>query len=65
METKVSELTVSQLKELISVIVQEKIEDTIEDLKSLMDPEYIQSIKEARAEYKAGKVTGIDDILDA
>ncbi len=65
MEIKVSELTVGQLRELISTIVQEKIEDTIEDLKSLMDEEYIQSIKEARAEYKAGKVTDIDDILNA
>ncbi|HRJ99526.1 MAG TPA: hypothetical protein PL089_07925 [Ignavibacteria bacterium] len=65
METKVSELTVSQLKELISTIVQEKIEDTIEDLKSLTDEGYIQSIKESRAEYKAGMVTDIDDILDA
>jgi len=65
METKVSELTVSQLKDLISAIVQEKIEDTIEDIKSLLDEDYIQSIKEARSEYKSGKVTGIDDTLDA
>ncbi|MFZ1323017.1 MAG: DUF2683 family protein [Ignavibacteria bacterium] len=65
METKVSDLTVSQLKELISAIVQEKMEDTIEELKSLFDEEYVESIREARSEYKAGKVTDIDDILDA
>ena len=46
METKVSDLTVSQLKELISAIVQEKMEDTIEELKSLFDEEYVESIRE-------------------
>lgn len=62
METKVSDLTVKQLKELISIIVQEKIEDAVEEFKSLNDKEYLDSIGEARKEYKAGKVTDLDDL---
>lgn len=64
METKVSNLTVNELKELISDVVEEKIEDVIEDIKSLLDIEYLKSIEEARKEYKEGKITSIDDILN-
>jgi hypothetical protein len=62
MEPKVSDLTVNQLKELISTVVQERIEDVIEDIKSMLDSDYVKSIEEARREYKEGRVTGIDNI---
>jgi len=65
METKVNDQTVSQLKDIISEVVRERIDDVIEDLKSLVDNDYIESVKEARKEYKEGKVTNIDDIMDA
>ncbi|HMS64118.1 MAG TPA: hypothetical protein PKD83_02560 [Ignavibacteria bacterium] len=64
METKVSNLTVNELKDLISNVVEEKIEDAIEELKSMLDLDYIKSIEEARKEYSDGKVTDIEDILN-
>lgn len=64
METKVSNLTVTELKNLISDVVEEKIEDVLEDIKSLLDVDFLKSIEEARKEYKEGKVTSIDDVLN-
>ena len=64
MENKVSELTVNELKNLISGVINEKMEDLIEDIKSLLDPEYIKSIQEAREDYKQGRVTDIDHIFN-
>jgi hypothetical protein len=62
MNEKVNDLTVDELKELISGVVQEKLDEMLEDIKLLLDDEYVQSIAEAREEYKNGKVTSIDDI---
>ena len=64
MENKVSELTVNELKKLISGVINEKMEDLIEDIKSLLDPEYIKSIQEAREDYKHGRVTDMNNILN-
>lgn len=64
MEAKVSNLTVTELKDIISNVVEEKIEDVIEDMKSLLDFDFQKSIEEARKEYNEGKVTGIDEILN-
>lgn len=65
MNEKVNELTVDELKDLISSVVQEKLDDMLEDVKLMLDSEYVNSIKEAREEYKQGKITSIDDILSA
>lgn len=64
MEIKVSDLTVNELKDLISGVVQEKVEDILEDLKLTLDSDFKKSIDEARKEYEEGKVTSIDDILN-
>jgi len=52
METKISDLTVDELKNLISRTVQETIENYLEDIKALSSKNYIDSIKEAREDYK-------------
>jgi len=65
MGNKVNELTVNELKELISGVINEKMEDLIEDIKSLLDPEFIKSVQEAREDYKQGRVTDIDHVLNA
>jgi len=54
MNTKISDLTVDELKDLISKTVQEAMEDYLEDIKALSSKDYINSIKEAREDYKAG-----------
>ncbi|MEO6695315.1 MAG: hypothetical protein ABIY50_00305 [Ignavibacteria bacterium] len=64
MEAKVSDLTVNELKDIISGVVQEKVEDILEDLKLILDSDFKKSIDEERIEYKEGKVTSIDDILN-
>lgn len=63
MDIKISDLTVNQLKEIISSTVQETIEDYLEDLKALSSKDYINSIREARADYKAGDFKDHDEIL--
>ena len=55
MDTKISDLTVNELKDLISKTVQEAVEDYLEDLKALSSKDYVNSIKESREDYKAGE----------
>ena len=63
MDTKISDLTVNELKELIASTVQETIEDYLEDLKALTSKDYINSIREAREEYKAGDYKDYNEVL--
>jgi len=56
MNTKISDLTIDELKNLISSIVHETMEDFLEDLEALSSKDYINSIKEAREDYKAGDI---------
>ena len=60
METKISDLTVDELKNLIASTIQETIEDYLEDIKALSSKNYIDSIKEAREDYKAGDYKNYD-----
>jgi hypothetical protein len=53
MDNRVSDLTIEELKNLISKTVQETIEDYLEDLKALSSKDYLNSIREARVEYNA------------
>jgi hypothetical protein len=63
MDIKISDLTVNELKELIATTVQETIEDYLEDLKALTSKDYINSIREAREEYKAGDYKDYNEVL--
>ncbi|HSP89211.1 MAG TPA: hypothetical protein VLN45_13835 [Ignavibacteriaceae bacterium] len=63
MNTKISDLTVDELKNLITKTVQESIEDYLEDLKALSSKDYINSIREAREDYKAGDYKDIDEVF--
>jgi len=63
MDTKISDLTVNELKELIATTVQETIEDYLEDLKALTSKDYINSVREAREEYKAGDYKDYNEVL--
>ena len=38
--------------------------DMLEDMLALRNPEYIKSIKQARAEVKAGKTTPFEDVFN-
>ena len=63
MNTKISDLTVDELKNLITKTVQESIEDYLEDLKALSSKDYINSIREAREDYKTGDYKDIDEVF--
>ena len=64
MVTKVKDLTVDELKELVSDTVRLVVKDSIEDLMALQSEEYVDSIKEARADYKAGRTKRFKDVFD-
>ena len=63
MNTKISDLTIDELKNLISSIVHETMEDFLEDLKALSSKDYVNSIREAREDYKAGDVNNFKEIF--
>jgi hypothetical protein len=45
----------NEIIEAVKKMKKRERETFIEDLLAMISPEYLQSIKEARAEYKAGK----------
>lgn len=64
METKVKDLTVDELQSLISDTIKSTLEDLIEDMLALSSDEYLQSIVEARKDYKEGRIKYLEDIID-
>jgi lipoate-protein ligase A len=60
--TKLKDLTVEEFKALISDTIKESMEDLIEDLAALSSKEYLNSIKEAREDYRHGRVKRIEEI---
>jgi hypothetical protein len=64
METKVKDLTIGELRSLISDTVKETIGDLIEDILALSSPKYLRSIEEARRDYKEGKVKSLEESFD-
>ena len=64
METMVKDLTVGELRSLISDTVRGTMEGLIEDMLALSSDEYLRSIEEARSDYKEGKVQSLEEIFD-
>ena len=64
MATTVSDLTVKELKEIISDTVKDSMEDIIEEIMALQSEEYIRSIKEARKDYKKGRVKSFEELFE-
>ncbi len=60
--TKLRDLTVEEFKSLVSATIKENMEDLIEDLTALSSKEYLTSIREAREDYKHGRVKRIEEI---
>ncbi len=57
----IKDLTVKELKDLIQVTIKETLEDELEDYIALRSKEYIQSIREAREDYKSGNIKKFDE----
>ena len=64
METLVKDLNTTELKELISSTVKSTIEDTFEDVLAKTSNDYLHLVMEAREDYKAGRTTKLEDLLD-
>lgn len=62
-EVKISELTVSELNNIITAAVKEAMEDILEDLVALSSPEFLASIKEAREDYEKGKLKSFKEVF--
>ncbi len=60
----VNQLTIGELKEIISLSVRETIEEVIENIIAASSDSYVNSIKEAREDYKAGRFSKLEDLLD-
>jgi hypothetical protein len=64
MKSKISFLTIDKLKNFIRSTVYETMEDFLEDLKALSSKAYINSIKEAREDYKAVDVKNFTEVFN-
>ena len=64
MEMKVKDLTVGELKSLISDTIKESLEDLVEDIVAPSSEEYLRSIEEARTDYKKGRIKYLEEISD-
>ena len=54
----------SEIIEAVKKMKKHDREAFIEDLLAMTSPEYLDSVKEARAEYKAGKAKSHKDLFD-
>jgi PHD/YefM family antitoxin component YafN of YafNO toxin-antitoxin module len=57
-------ISADDIIEAVKKMKKHEREAFIEDLLAMTSPEYLQSIKEARAEYKAGKTKSHKEIFD-
>lgn len=63
-DIKVSELTVSQLNNIITEAIKEAMQDMLEDILALSSHEFKASIKEAREDYKKGRVKSFKEVFE-
>lgn len=62
MTVKVKDMTAEELQKLIAETVTDVLEDLMEDILGLPSEDYLNSIEEARKDYKEGKTTKLDDL---
>jgi hypothetical protein len=56
-------MEIDELKTLIKSTVYEAMDEYIEDLAALNSNQYLDSIKEAREEYKAGNFVNLEELI--
>ena len=64
LSTKVNDLTVDELKALITTTVKEVMEELLEDIAALSSDEFLASIQEARKNYREGNVKSFEEVFD-
>jgi hypothetical protein len=63
MEKKISDLTVNEFQNLVHQTVYKAFEDVAEDILALSSPDYLNSIEEARDNFKKGKTKTFDEVF--
>lgn len=63
MAAKVQDLTIDELKTIISDTVKDTVGDLIEDMVALSCQDYCNSVKEARKDYTEGKTKKFDEVF--
>jgi Mg/Co/Ni transporter MgtE len=58
------EINPEEVIEAVKKMTKKERESFIEDLLAETSPEYLKSIREARADYKAGRVSSYKDIFN-
>lgn len=64
MEAKIKDLTIEEFRLLLSDTLKEVMDDLKEDMLALSSQEYLDSIKEARNNYKEGKYKNLEDLCN-
>lgn len=64
MEKKIADLTVSEFQLLINQTVHKAFEEISEDILALSSPEYLESIEEARQDFKEGKIKTFEEVFN-
>ena len=64
MKTKVKDLNIIELQNLISETVRASMEEVLEDIIVLLSKRYLHSIEEARKDYKKGIIRQFEEIID-
>lgn len=57
-------ISADEIIEAVKKMKKSEREAFVEDLLAITSPEYIQSIKESRADYKAGKIKSHKEIFE-
>jgi hypothetical protein len=65
MEKKVKDLTVQDLRDLVSSIVKETMEEFIEDMLVLSSKDYLLAIEEEKEDDKGGRTKQLEESFDA
>lgn len=61
---KIIDLSVEEFRVFISDTVNMAMQDSIEDFIALSSDNYLKSIKEAREDYKKGKVKSYEEVFN-
>ena len=64
METNVKDLAVVEFQSLILDTMRATLKDFIEDVSALSSPKYLESIEEARNDYREGRVKHLEELFD-
>ncbi|HEV2853172.1 MAG TPA: hypothetical protein VHC97_10245 [Thermoanaerobaculia bacterium] len=60
----VKDMSVDDLREIIEETVRRTLESYVEDLQALSSASYLDSIQEAREDYRHGRTVPLEDLLN-